>query len=273
MTATRQALGRGEATRLLASVADLASTAGARILVIAAQGAAPRTKPDMSPVTAADDAAEEILSAGLAQLLPGVPIVAEEAVSRGDKARPRGTYLLVDPIDGTREMIAGRGEYTVNIALVEAGVPVLGIVYAPALQEIYAGAEGRALRAALAPGHRFEPDRAETIRTRPRPARLLAMVSRSHPDRTSDEFLARLPVEKKIPLGSSLKFARLAEGAADVYARLTPVNEWDIAAGHALLAAAGGSVTKPDGSALTFGMRETGFRIDGFVAWGDVPKL
>jgi 3'(2'), 5'-bisphosphate nucleotidase len=268
MTASRQALGRGEATRLLAPLADLASESGARILEIAAQGAPPRTKPDMSPVTAADEAAEEILSAGLTRLLPGVPIIAEEAVSRGKLARPGSAYLLIDPVDGTRELIAGRGEYTVNVALVEAGAPTLGIVYAPALKEFFAGVAGRAFRAALSPGAKFEPHRVEQIRARPRPAQLIAMVSRSHPDSRTDDFLARLPVEKKIPLGSSLKFARLAAGLADVYARLAPVNEWDIAAGHALLAAAGGSVATADGRPIRYGTRETGFKIDGFVAWG-----
>jgi 3'(2'), 5'-bisphosphate nucleotidase len=263
--------GRGEARRLLAPLADLASAAGARIVEIVAQGAPARSKADRSPVTAADEAAESILCDGLARLLPGVPIIAEEAMSRSGAERPQGTYLLVDPVDGTRELIAGRGEYTVNVALIEAGTPALGVVYAPALHALYAGAEGEAMLAKVAPGARFDASTAAPIHTRPRPAQLLALVSRSHPDPASDAFLARLPLERKVPLGSSLKFARLAEGAADVYARFASVNEWDIAAGHALLTAAGGTVTATDGGTMIYGKRDSGFRVDGFIAWGGAP--
>lgn len=272
MSKTRPTPGRGEAGRLLAPLADLASAAGARIVEITAQDASVRFKADESPVTAADEAAESILCEGLARLLPGVPVVAEEAVSRVATDHPQGTYLLVDPIDGTRELIAGRGEYTVNIALIEHGAPRLGVVYAPALDALYAGAEGQALLVKVEPGAKFDASAAVRIRTRSRPAQLLALVSRSHPDPASDAFLARLPLERKVPLGSSLKFARLAEGAADVYARFAPVNEWDIAAGHALLAAAGGRVTTTDGGAIDYGARNSGFRVDGFIAWGGAPE-
>ena len=270
MTAARRT-DRGELMRLVAEIADLASEAGARILSIAAENRAPRTKPDLSPVTAADDAAEEVIIDGLERILPGVPIIAEEAASRGSLPRPRGSYLLVDPIDGTRELIAGRGEYTVNVALIEEHVPVLGVIYAPQFKSLYAGAAGVALRRTVEPGAKFSTGSATPIRARQRPGKLIAMVSRSHPDRASDEFLARFPVTQKIPLGSSLKFARLAEGAADVYARLAPINEWDIGAGHALLVAAGGKVTAPDGKPVVFGLREDGFLVGGFVAWGAPP--
>lgn len=270
MTAAQRA-DRGELMRLVVAIADLASEAGARILSIAEENRAPRTKPDLSPVTAADDAAEEIITEGLGRILPGVPVIAEEAASRGFLPRPRGNYLLVDPIDGTRELIAGRGEYTVNVALVEAHAPVLGVVYAPQFKLLFAGAAGVALRSAIEPGAKFSIDSASPIHARPRPEKLIALVSRSHPDRASDEFLTRLPVEQRIPLGSSLKLARLAEGAADVYARLAPINEWDIGAGHALLAAAGGEVMAPDGKPVIYGMREDGFLVGGFVAWGAPP--
>src|SRR5690606_21638197 len=122
-----------------------------------------------------------------------------------------------------------------------------GVIYAPQLRLLFAGVAGQAWREAVDPGASFDPARASPIRARPRPGKLIALVSRSHPDRASDEFLTRLPVAEKIPLGSSLKFARIAEGAADVYARLAPTNEWDIGAGTALLTAAGGTVTAPDG--------------------------
>jgi 3'(2'), 5'-bisphosphate nucleotidase len=267
MTAARPT-DRGEHMRLVAAIADLASEAGARILHINAQNLPPRTKPDRSPVTAADEAAEEIIVEGLERILPGVPVIAEEAFSRAKLPRPRGNYLLVDPIDGTRELIAGRSEYTVNIALVENGVPALGIRYAPQLDTLFAGAAGTALRGSIHAGDKFAIDSATPIRARPRPEKLTALVRRTHPDPKGEEFLARLSVGQKIPLGSSLNFARLAEGAADIYARLAPINEWDIGAGYALLTAAGGEVTAPDGSPISFGTREDGFGVEGFVAWG-----
>jgi 3'(2'), 5'-bisphosphate nucleotidase len=267
MTATRPT-DRGKRMRLVAAIADLASEAGAQILRLNAQNLPPRIKPDQSPVTAGDEAAEEIITEGLGRILPGVPVIAEEAFSRAKLPRPPGDYFLVDPIDGTRELIAGRGEYTVNIAFVESRKPVLGVVFAPQLGTLFAGAAGTALRATIRAGDKFSVDTATPIRARARPEKLTALVSRTHPDQRSDEFLATLPLAEKIPVGSSLKFARLAEGAADVYARLAPINEWDIGAGYALLTAAGGEVTAPDGAPISFGMRDDGFRVEGFIAWG-----
>jgi 3'(2'), 5'-bisphosphate nucleotidase len=268
MTTTRRTIERGEASRLLAAIADLVSAAGARIVELTAAGLSHRAKADRSPVTIADEAAEEILSDGLARLLPGVPVIAEEAASRNLPALPRGAYLVVDPVDGTRELVAGRSEYTVNVGLVEGATPVLGVLFAPARKALYTGADGEALRVALAPGARFDRQAASPIRARPRPARLVALVSRSHPDERSERFLTQLPIERKESLGSSLKFAHLAEGAADVYARHFTVSEWDIAAGHALLVAAGGSVNAPDGKAIAYGAKRGDFLVDGFVAWG-----
>jgi 3'(2'), 5'-bisphosphate nucleotidase len=263
-----QKSGRSELGQLVTALADLAADAGACILSIAAENRATRIKSDSSPVTAADEAAEALILEGLGRILPGMPVVAEEAAARGNLPRLHGSYLLVDPIDGTREFIAGRGEYTVNIALIEGHIPVLGVIYAPQPRLLFAGAAGAAWRSSIEPGAKFSQGNATPIRARPRPEHLTALVSRSHPDPVSEEFLARLPVERKIPLGSSLKFAHLAEGSADVYARLATINEWDIGAGHALLSAAGGTVTAPDGGPLLYGKREEGFLVDGFVAWG-----
>jgi 3'(2'), 5'-bisphosphate nucleotidase len=207
------------------------------------------------------------LCEGLTKILPGGPVVAEEAMATRGCARPEGAFLLVDPIDGTKELIAGRGEYTVNVALIVDQAPALGIVYAPGLNELYIGAASHATRSAIAAGARFDAARATPIRARRRPEQLTALVSRSHPDAQSDRYLAILPIAERIPLGSSLKFARLAEGAADIYVRLGTVSEWDIAAGHALLAAAGGRITAPDGAVLRYGRRDD-FRVNGFVAWG-----
>ena len=254
--------------RLVPALASLMSEAGARILDLAAKGLHGRPKPDASVVTDADEAAEAILRAGIERILPGVPIVAEEAVAHGHATAAADAIFLVDPLDGTREILAGRSDFTVNIALVSARTPVLGLIYAPAEGVLYAGGEGRALRAKLSAGGHFAEADARPIRARPRPDRLVATTSRSHLDPASEAFLAGLPVVSRIQVGSAIKFCRLAEGAADVYPRLSPVHEWDAAAGHALLVAAGGSMTAPDGGPLLYGRPEKGWRIEGFVAWG-----
>ena len=254
--------------RLMPALASLMSEAGARILDLAAKGLRGRSKPDASVVTDADEAAEAILRAGIERIAPGIPVVAEEAIASGQTMAAPDTFFLVDPLDGTREILAGRSEFTVNVALVSGRTPVLGLVYAPAEGVLYAGGEGRALRAKLMPGNRFVQSDATTIRARPRPGQLVATVSRSHLDPASEAFLADLPVARRIQVGSAIKFCRLAEGAADVYPRLAPVHEWDAAAGHALLVAAGGSMAAPDGGPLVYGRPEKGWRIEGFVAWG-----
>jgi 3'(2'), 5'-bisphosphate nucleotidase len=245
------------------------SRAGARILEVAAKGVHGRAKPDRSVVTEADEAAEEILLRGIERILPGAPVVAEEAAARGEAASAGAdAFFLIDPLDGTREFLAGVPEYTINVALILEGAPVLGLLYVPAEAALYAGGDGRALRATLAPGAAYAAADAVAIRARARPDRLVAAVSRSHLDAASEAFLARLPVERRLPLGSALKFCRIAEGAVDVYPRLAPVHEWDAAAGHALVFAAGGTVTRPDGSALAYGNAANRWLIDGFVAWG-----
>ncbi len=254
--------------RLVPALASLMSEAGARILDLAAKGLRGRSKPDASLVTDADEAAEAILRAGIERILPGVPIVAEEAVAHGNATAAADAFFLVDPLDGTREILAGGSDFTVNVALVSARTPILGLVYAPAEGVLYAGGDGRALRARLVPGSRFADLDATAIRARPRPERLVATVSRSHLDPASEAFLAGLPVERRIQVGSAIKFCRLAEGTADVYPRFSPVQEWDAAAGHALLVAAGGSMAAPDGRPLVYGCPEKGWRVDGFVAWG-----
>lgn len=254
--------------RLVPALASLMSEAGARILDLAAKGLRGRSKPDASVVTDADEAAEAILHAGIERILPGIPIVAEEAIAHGQTMAAPDMFFLVDPLDGTREILAGGSDFTVNVALVSARAPVLGLVYAPAEALLYAGGDGRALRARLVPGSRFAEADAAAIRARPRPERLVAAVSRSHLDPASEAFLAKLPVSQRIQVGSAIKFCRLAEGIADVYPRLSPVQEWDAAAGHALLLAAGGFMAAPDGGPLVYGRPEKGWRIDGFVAWG-----
>lgn len=261
----------GEYARLLEPLAKLAAAAGHRILETAPLDLLPRSKVDLSPVTAADEASEAVLREGLARILPGVPVIAEEGVAAGNLPEPGREFFLVDPLDGTREFLAGHQEYAVNLALVSGGVPKVGLIYAPAFGIMYAGSEGSALRATLPPGGDFDRAKAAPIRARPRPARLVVAVSRSHPDPETEQFLTTLPIERRLVIGAALKFVAVAEGLADAYPRLAPLSEWDVAAGHALVVAAGGSMQAPDGGALSYGARARNFRLGGFIAWGGPP--
>lgn len=228
-------------------------------------GASPKVdmKADASPVTEADRRAEALILEGLARLLPGVPVVAEERVAAG--AMPTlvlgDTFILVDPLDGTREFIAGRGEFTVNIAIIEGGMPTLGVVVLPAQQAVY-GTDGRSGAWRMLHGGARQAIRCRTMRR----GDLTAVASRSHLDPRTQAFIDGLGVRATINTGSSGKFCRIAEGLADVYPRFAPTMEWDTAAGHAVLAAAGGRVTTPDGAPFTYG--KPGFRNGSFVAWG-----
>jgi len=256
---------------LVAALTGLVSRAGEAILAIARKPLDVREKADLSPVTPADEAAQAVILEGLATLLPGMPVVSEELAGPQPAISPGASFVLVDPLDGTKEFIARREEYTVNLALIEARQPALGFVFLPARALLYRGwvghfAERLRIQAGMPAGAARD---AVPIRARPAPARLVAAVSRSHLDPATEAFLGRLPVAERVASGSSLKFGLLAEGAADVYPRLAPTHEWDIAAGHAVLAAAGGIVVRGDGAALTYGHAETGFLVPTFVAWGD----
>jgi 3'(2'), 5'-bisphosphate nucleotidase len=232
-------------------------------------GKAPvRSKADGSPVTAADEAAEAVICEDLARLAPHVLVISEEQAARQKPKPPRGAqdgYFLVDPLDGTREFIAGRDEYTVNIALIHGGAPILGIIVAPALGLTWRGIVGHgADRIDDADGKGAAP---HPIRTRPRSAQgLVALASRSHLDEHTRAYLDSLPQAKVIQCGSSIKFCRIAEGSADVYPRFAPTHDWDIAAGHAILNAAGGAVTAPDGTLLVYGSDD--LLIPAFLASG-----
>jgi len=258
--------------RLLDELTTVVSAAGAAILAACAGSLDARTKADSSPVTAADHAAEAVILEGLARALPGVAVVSEEAVGESQPAGLPGSFVLVDPLDGTRELLAGRDEYTVNIGIVIGGRPRLGIVSAPAQGLLWRGIEGRgAERLRLPPGAAAAAARdCVAIRTRPCPPQgLIAAVSRSHLDSRTEALLARLPVAERRGRGSAVKFCQLAEGTADIYPRLSTTCEWDVAAGHAVLTAAGGTVTAPDGLPLGYGRAAEGFRVAAFVAWGD----
>jgi 3'(2'), 5'-bisphosphate nucleotidase len=259
--------------RLLDELCSLVSRAGAAILAARSQPLQTRTKEDHSPVTAADHASEAIMLEGISSLLPGVSVVSEEAVATSAPANLTESFALVDPLDGTREFVAGRDEFTINVALVSEGRPWLGIVAAPARGLLWRGIEGGgAERLLLTPGSRVSAARERTpIHTRAYPrSGLIAAVSRSHLDARTSAWLARLPVADRLASGSAVKFCQIAEGAADVYPRFSTTCEWDVAAGHAVLAAAGGILIATGGAeALTYGRLDSGFRVPGFVAWGD----
>ena len=249
---------------LAKAIEALAVEAGAVILRYYLAGVVePETKADGSPVTAADRDAEALILRHLAELTPDIPVIAEEQVSLGHSAPVDGPrFWLVDPLDGTREVLNRNGEFTVNIALIDGGVPVLGTVHAPALGTTYVGGDG--IGATKMAG----ADVSTAIEARLPPSDGLAVVSsRSHGNRGDiDAYLARFPVSSDRPIGSSLKFGILAAGEADLYPRLSPTMEWDVAAGHAVLRAAGGRVDTIDGEPMTYG--KPGFRNPFFVAYG-----
>jgi len=255
---------------LLDALTDVVARAAAAILAVPRAQLDTTTKVDNSPVTAADMAADAVIAEGLARLLPHLTVVSEERCGPVPTTAS-STFALVDPLDGTKDFIAGRGEYTVNLAIIRDGRPVAGLVAVPAGGELYRGAAGLGAQKLALSGAEARPAAAE-IRTRSaRPDNLTAVVSRSHLDAATVEYLSRYPVARQMAIGSSLKLCRLAEGSADIYPRLSPQSEWDLAAGHAVLAAAGGLVTTPDGRPLLYGAHP-GLRVPGFIAWGD-PAL
>jgi len=226
------------------------------------------TKEDDSPVTAADHAAEQIILRHLARCAPQVTVVAEEQCAAGNVPVVGAEFFLVDPLDGTREFVQRRGEFTVNIALIREAAPALGVVYAPVTGQLFAGdvAAGHATRATLAPDHSADPA-LHPIRVRALPAAgLTAVASRSHRSPETDAYLSHYAIAELVAVGSSLKFCLVAAGEADLYPRLGPTMEWDTAAGHAVLAAAGGQVIGPDARPLRYGKPQ--FRNSWFVASG-----
>jgi 3'(2'), 5'-bisphosphate nucleotidase len=227
-----------------------------------------RFKADRSPVTDADMRSQAILLDAAARLMPGVALVSEEMTSR--PSRLGAVFVLIDPLDGTREYVAGSSEYTVNLAVIRDGVPVAGIVAVPAAGCIYRGVVGRgAERLAMTAEGATNPQASPIAVRKAPPGGSIAAVSRSHLDDSTVALLDRLKIATRVPCGSALKFCRVAEGAADIYPRLATTCEWDVAAGHALVVAAGGATTLPDGGALRYGACDAGFRIPAFIAWGD----
>lgn len=247
-------------SKLLDALIPVARRAGDVIMHIYRGEFAVVAKADASPVTEADQAAEDVILAALTEITPEIPVVAEEAFAAGARPALGQRFWLVDPLDGTREFVSRNGEFTVNIALIEGGRPVLGIVFAPAIGQLYAGASALG---SFADGGQRRP-----ISCRRPPAEGLTVVSsRSHGDREAlERFLQGRKVARHVTAGSSLKLCQLAAGEADCYPRFGRTMEWDIAAGHAILMAAGGALTDLNGAELTYG--KPGFENPPFVAWG-----
>ena len=257
------------AAALMAPLTELVIRAGAAILAVDRAAMQVEGKADGSPVTEADLAADRIIGEGLARLVPELPALSEERVHLA-KLPYDGSFFLIDPLDGTKEYVAGRAEFTVNIALVCNGTPLLGIIGAPALGLIWRGVVGRgAERLALGAVPAAGPEPIHTRRHPPPGAPWVVAVSRSHGDARTEAFIEGRPGAVRKVLGSAVKFGRVAEGAADIYPRLSPTCEWDIAAGHAIVTAAGGRITDAYGAELQFGRDRKDFVVPGFIAWGD----
>ncbi len=246
---------------LMDAIVSIARQAGDLILGIYRTDFEVRNKSDASPVTQADERAEALILPALRALTPDIPIVAEEAVAAGAAPEVGDRFWLVDPLDGTKEFISRNGEFTVNIALIQGGRPVLGVVFAPALDRLFVGGLGQG-------AFIEEQGQRRAIRCRPVPAEGLTVVaSRSHGDAAAlDAFLAGRRVAQLANAGSSLKLCLIAAGEADLYPRLGRTMEWDIAAGHAVLLAAGGAVSTLQGQPLNYG--KPNFENPHFVASG-----
>jgi 3'(2'), 5'-bisphosphate nucleotidase len=242
-------------------LAAIAVKAGAAIMEIYKAGTTATLKADNSPVTEADVKAEEIILAGLSQIDPQTPVIAEEAVAGGQVPRAHKRFYLVDPLDGTREFISRNGEFTVNIALIEDRAPICGVVYAPAIARLFVGEAGKgAFEAAVEIRQDLSVAKWQAFSTPPLPDNdLIAVASRSHRDRETENWLKEKGVDNIVAAGSSLKFCLVAKGEAHLYPRFGRTMEWDTAAGHGIVVAAGGQVVTGDGTPLLYGKEERGF--------------
>jgi 3'(2'), 5'-bisphosphate nucleotidase len=247
----------------LEALAELARTAGLEIERYKSAGFGSRHKDDGSLVTEADHAAEAIILDGLQQIAPGVPVVAEERAAMGQDPRCEGSFFLVDPLDGTRDFVeSDLGEYAVNIAYLHQGRPIMGVIYAPAAATLFAGGPDGAW---MELGGARQPLRTPAEMT----AGIKAVVSRQARNQRLDRFLAAAAPGGRLIGSSSLKFTKLARGEAQLYPRFSPVSEWDVAAGDALLSAMGGGVMGPDGQPLRYGRRQARYLVDGFIAYAN----
>lgn len=239
-----------------------------------AAGVVAQIKADKSPVTIADQHSEEIILEGLARVAPGVAVVSEEAAAAGHIPAIGSSFFLVDPLDGTKPFLRREPYFTINIALIEDRSPRFGLVYAPALEDFYVTAgPGQASAARLAPASEARTLAAcglVSLHTHvPDPNGLRVLLSQNNMSKATQRFLEQYHIVERRAVSSSLKFGLMARGEADIYPRAAETSEWDTAAGHAVLAAAGGTVTTFDGAPLLYG--KPGFRNSGFIAWGRTP--
>ncbi len=247
--------------------------AGRLILDVRRQGAKAVVKGDGSPVTIADQGAEDILLHALAERFPHIPVIAEEAADAGQLPDVTDVFFLVDPLDGTKEFIRGGTDFTVNIGLIKDKKPVFGIVYAPASGQLFVG-DGLTAWRALVDCTQETPQitQKQSIKVRrPDPNHVQAVASRSHRDAQTDRWLSKRGISDIVSAGSSIKFCLIAMGKADVYPRFGPTMQWDTAAAHAVLCGAGGTVCTLDGDPFVYGPRpqEKAYLNTGFIAWGD----
>ncbi|ABI77758.1 3'(2'),5'-bisphosphate nucleotidase [Hyphomonas neptunium ATCC 15444] len=252
-------------------LAAIALAAGKEIMRVYRTDFSVSHKDDHSVLTEADGLAEAIILKGLAEAEPSLQVIAEEAVAGGHMPEHGARFALVDPLDGTKEFVAKNGEFTVNIAIIEHGRPVMGVVYVPAQNRLFvAEGPGKAWHANAAPDGPVPGDRT-TLKVRPAPAAgLTAVASKSHRSPETDEWLSQYPVAEIKGAGSALKFCLVAAGEADVYPRLGRTMEWDTAAGQAVVEAAGGRVLTISGEPLLYGKRDRGYDNPHFVVFGDV---
>lgn len=252
------------------ALAGIAHLAGAAVMEVYGGRIEVETKSDDTPVTEADQAAEDIILRELASLAPDIPVISEEAAEAGQIPDVGQRFMLVDPLDGTREFINRNGEFTINIAAIRDGRAVAGTVYAPARERMFfAAIGGGAFEVAARTDAALDLARARAIHARtPPPAGLCVATSRSHRNSKVDAFLADYAIADTVRAGSSLKFCLIAAGEADIYPRLGRTMEWDTAAGHAILAAAGGQTVTLDGADLYYGKIARGYDNPHFVACG-----
>lgn len=243
----------------LVSACEISRSAGHIIMHYFSNGYSKNKKSDDSPITEADIAANKYIIEKLTAIAPHIPIIAEEDETMGSNEHKR--FFLVDPLDGTRSFVRGEPEFTVNIGLIENNQPVFGVIYCPPQDILYFGMVGENAYKQIG------SDKPQIIKTRNAPNDGLTVVrSRSHPSKSTNDYLETLQIKELISGSSSVKFCMVAEGSADIYPRFGRTMEWDTAAGHAILNAAGGSVKTTDGNPFLYGKK--GFENPAFIAFG-----
>jgi 3'(2'), 5'-bisphosphate nucleotidase len=244
-------------------LAEICDAAARLILPLWRSGLAVIQKADESPVTEADRRGEVLILKALAEQFPDIPVISEEDASEfgtPDAIGPR--FFLVDPLDGTKAFVRGDPHFTVNIGLIQDGRPIAGAVAAPPTGEVWDTAGGKAMK-------RRDGGRAQPVHVRPwPPGEALALISHTMSDETARKLAEQYGFHRREPMDSSIKLCRIAEGAADIYPRHGPTMEWDVAAGQAVLEAAGGRMTTPEGEGFVYGKADAGFRNGWFVARG-----